>query len=314
MILFIFTPFCAYFEFICCVLFCLTIMDCFYLKNLPDMKNKLLYARIFHVLGFCKIDIFRPNFGRQFNYGSCKIFMSHELAMKLDWFKLVPHEWITFNLGFEYPVIISRWVKNVVETNDNDKLNYVVQNEGSLPIDVNYENEFKCDESVEDYDVKNCNFINDLKICSVDFTNICPDDLSSKPGFKICNDVAVHNCHSEKICTSSECLVSEDINTHNYLESPFQCLASNAKLADEIERHVPFVLARTFGDPPTLIYYDYYIYLDLLCRLYLKFGTLMKNEKKLLRGMIVKHVIKAKLVNFQTFKDLAHDRHHDFKD
>ena len=120
-------------------------MDCFYVQNLPDMNNRLLQSRIFHILGFCELDIFRPNFGRQYNFGSCKIFMPHELSMKFDLFKLVPHECITFDFGFEYPVIISRWVKNVVEAKDNDNLwsfNY------EKPcVDLCCENDFKCYEN-----------------------------------------------------------------------------------------------------------------------------------------------------------------------
>ena len=87
-------------------------MNCFYLKNLPDIPNRLLRSRICQNFGYCRVDIFSPKSDRKFNFGSCKIFLTHQRAESVDLFNLVPFECCNYDMGLDDATFISRWVKN----------------------------------------------------------------------------------------------------------------------------------------------------------------------------------------------------------
>ena len=86
--------------------------DCFYVKNIPDIPNKLLLSQLYQFFGYCKVDIFRKFGWGEYNMGSCKIFLHREVAQDLSLFHIVPCEQICLDIGFTHLISIRRWVRN----------------------------------------------------------------------------------------------------------------------------------------------------------------------------------------------------------
>jgi hypothetical protein len=63
-------------------------------------------------LGIGRVDIFSSKSDRKFNFGSCKIFLTHQVAVSFDLFNLVPFEGCNYDMGLNNVIFVSRWVKN----------------------------------------------------------------------------------------------------------------------------------------------------------------------------------------------------------
>ena len=86
--------------------------ELFLFAKFARYSNRLLRSRICQNFGYCSVDIFSPKSDRKFNFGSCKIFLTHERAESVDLFNLVPFECCNYYMGLDDVVFISRWVKN----------------------------------------------------------------------------------------------------------------------------------------------------------------------------------------------------------
>jgi hypothetical protein len=221
--------------------------------------------------------------------------------MLFDLFNLTPFEICDYDMGFDSYVCVSRWVKNdcfILNDVKSFSTSYDFQSDSS---------DCKSFENISCFDNLVCHPQSTVSVIS-------DVPLASNPDkFVISSDLMSQNIYAESNATNIDCVLTTvgHINEQTISDGPFDVLEP---YGNELESQVPFVLAKTFGDPPMFIYYDYYIYLDLLIRLYLKFDSLMKDDAKLMKGVLVKNIIKAKLVNFQTFQELAHDRPNNYKD
>ena len=62
-------------------------MDCFFVKDIPDIPNKQLLKGFYEYFGYVKVDIFRPTGNRRYNMGCCKLFLKRTVSIDFDIFK-----------------------------------------------------------------------------------------------------------------------------------------------------------------------------------------------------------------------------------
>ena len=236
-------------------------MNCFYLKNLPDIPNRLLRSRICQNFGYCRVDIFSPKSDRKFNFGSCKIFLTHQRAESVDLFNLVPFECCNYDMGLDDATFISRWVKNDfgnisrhVSPDPFCCLKYDAddcKSDESLFFEFNKKLEM-CQQNEIEEDLKVCENYDELhyknlSTCDMNATNVYEENLN-KIDLKTCSQGSVNIFCPGRDALKSDAFVCE-VDENKILEKSF--LEKFQEFNEKCEKHNAWI-----KNQKTILSYD----------------------------------------------------------